>query len=163
MLIELLAATVLCCAVGQLPECSLSGGANIPIPTTMMGTINMSCSANPAAVVSSYVWEWYRLAPDNSIEERIMDGITSGINVQIPLLFHLTLSYPDRDLSVYTLSSECASSGIYQASYYSTADNSTCLFGCFFPIEVEETRQSNLREDFAIYRKCKGYYFTGNY
>jgi hypothetical protein len=81
----LVAAATFLCAVGQLPDCMLSGRNNIPTPTTMMDTINMSCSVDGAVVMDDsehYIWEWYRLAPDDisTIEERITDGITSSKN-----------------------------------------------------------------------------------
>ena len=56
-------------------------------------------------------------------------------------------------MSVFTLQVQCESSGFYQAFYYNALDNGTCLFSCFFPIEVEETREEVLREDFSAYRK----------
>lgn len=55
---------------------------NILTPSTMTEALNMSCVVDTAAVVNSsepYIWEWLRLASDNSIEERIEDGVTSGI------------------------------------------------------------------------------------
>lgn len=56
-------------------------------------------------------------------------------------------------MSIFTLQVQCESSGLYQAFYHSALDNTTCLFSCFFPIEVEETREDILREDFSTYRK----------
>ena len=67
-----------------------------------------------------------------------------------------SLCTPGHDVSLYILPAQCESSGIYQAFYYSAADNTTCLFSCFFPIEVEETRPDILREDFSsLYRESK--------
>lgn len=62
-------------------------------------------------------------------------------------------SLSERSVSTYNLQVQCSSSGFYQALYYSTADNDTCLFSCFFVIEVKETREDALVESFAIYRK----------
>lgn len=123
-----------------------------------MQAINMSCPVSPAAVVNSsegYIWEWLKLAPGSS-EELIVDGITSGSLLIwfhcMENMMHFFLS-AERDISVYNLQIQCASGGIYQALYYNAADNDTCLFGCFFPVQVEETDIDVLREEFETYRE----------
>lgn len=75
------------CALAQRDDCPLSPlrKDSILTPTTMIQSVNMSCEVNAVAAVNiseQIVWEWVRLNPDdNSIEERIVDGVVSGESV----------------------------------------------------------------------------------
>lgn len=80
--------------------------------------------------------------------------VNSLLVVSFALRFNQCSLHLERNVSTYSHSVQCTSTGFYQG-FYRRAGSDVCLYSCYFVVsEVRETRLDVLREELSIYREC---------
>lgn len=142
---------------------------------TTVSSITMECIVPPELVLSELgpdTWEWDKLAAGIQMFNQplpLMSNVSTtgefiSLNRSVCRLvlgsvhmMNLIYKYPMqtfyKELSntSYLLSVSCSQSGFYQAIY--RGQDGSCVYRCSFFVEVEEIRESVLRNVFSVYRK----------
>lgn len=140
------------CALGQI-RCEQIVN-NFILLNTSTSSVNMSCSVPDGVILSQpeqFQWEWLRLGPGSTLQNFTTD-VTSGRHTVLHCSYNsIFFFYLERDVSIYTHTVQCTSTGLYQALYHNASSNE-CLFSCYFVVsEVRETRPEVLRDNLAAY------------